>query len=104
MHVVTDVDREPGRSTTAGKDGKLTWHFRAQNVRDVAWAASARYLWDATTRAVGDADGDGKPDTALIQSFYRPEQRINHWDEAPATRSTRSSSSRSISGPIPVRT
>ena len=29
VHVVTDVDREPGRSTTAGKDGKLTWHFRA---------------------------------------------------------------------------
>ena len=30
VHVVTDVDREPGRSTTAGKDGKLTWHFRAR--------------------------------------------------------------------------
>ena len=58
-----------GRSTTVGKDGKLTWHFRAQNVRDVAWAASARYLWDATTAAVGDANGDGKPDTSLIQSF-----------------------------------
>ncbi len=82
VHVVTDLDREPGRSTTAGKDGKLTWHFRAQNVRDVAWAASSRYLWDATTAPVGDADGNGAPDTALIQSFYRPEQRINHWDES----------------------
>ena len=69
VHVVTDVDREPGRSTTAGKDGKLTWHFRAQNVRDVAWAASSRYLWDATNAAVGDANGDGRPDTTLIQAF-----------------------------------
>jgi len=82
VHVVTDLDREPGRSTTAGRDGKLTWRFRAQNVRDVSWAASARYLWDATNAAVGDADADGRPDTALIQSFYRPEQRVSHWDEA----------------------
>jgi hypothetical protein len=82
VHVVTDLDREPGRSTTAGKDGKLTWRFRAQNVRDVAWATSSRYLWDATNAPVGDAHGDGKPDTSLIQAFYRPEQRINHWDQS----------------------
>ncbi len=82
VHVVTDTDREPGKSTTAGKGGKLTWHFRAQNVRDVAWATSSRYLWDATTAAVGDADGDGRPDSSLIQAFWRPEQRVNHWDES----------------------
>ena len=81
VHVVTDLDREPGRSTTAGKDGKLTWRFHAENVRDVSWAASARYLWDATTAAVGDANGDGRPDSSLVQAFYRPEQRISHWDE-----------------------
>jgi hypothetical protein len=82
VHVVTDVDREPGRSTTAGKDGKLTWHFRAQNVRDVSWAASSRYLWDATNAAVGDANNDGRPDTTLIQAFWRPEQKVSHWDES----------------------
>ena len=82
VHVVTDLDREPGRSTTAGKDGKLTWRFRAQNVRDVSWAASARYLWDATNAVVGDADDDGRPDTTLIQAFYRPEQKISHWDQS----------------------
>jgi hypothetical protein len=82
VHVVTDLDREPGRSTTAGKDGKLTWHFRAENVRDVSWAASSRYLWDATNAAVGDANDDGRPDTTLIQAFWRPEQKVNHWDES----------------------
>jgi hypothetical protein len=82
VHVVTDTDREPGRSTSAGTDGKLTWRFRAENVRDVSWAASPRYLWDATNAAVGDANGDGKPDTALVQSFWRPEQRVSHWDES----------------------
>jgi peptidase M1-like protein len=82
VHVVTDLDREPGKSTTTGTDGKLTWRFHADNVRDVAWATSARYLWDATTAAVGDAKGDGGQDTTLIQSFWRPEQRANHWDES----------------------
>jgi len=83
VHVVTDLDREPGRATTAGTNGKLTWRFRAENVRDVAWATSARYLWDATNAAVGDATGDGRPDTAAIYSFYRPEQRrISRWDES----------------------
>jgi hypothetical protein len=83
VHVVTDLDREPGRATTAGTNGKLTWRFRAEKVRDVAWATSARYLWDATNAAVGDATGDGRPDTAAIYSFYRPEQRrISHWDES----------------------
>jgi hypothetical protein len=83
VHVVTDLDREPGRATSAGTNGKLTWRFRAEKVRDVAWATSARYLWDATNAAVGDATGDGRPDTAAIYSFYRPEQRrISHWDES----------------------
>jgi len=83
VHVVTDLDREPGRATTAGTKGKLTWRFRAENVRDVAWATSARYLWDATNAGVGDATGDGRPDTTAIYSFYRPEQRrISHWDES----------------------
>jgi hypothetical protein len=83
VHVVTDVDREPGKSTTAGTNGKLTWRFRAENVRDVSWATSARYLWDASNADVGDANGDGRPDTTAIYSFYRPEQRrMNHWDES----------------------
>ena len=82
VHVVGENDREVGRSTTAGKDGKLTWHFSAKNVRDFAWGASSRYLWDATNAAVGDMNGDGRPDSSAIYSFYRPEQRINHWDEA----------------------
>ena len=83
IHVVTEPDREPGKATTTGTNGKLTWRFRAENVRDVSWATSAKYLWDATNAVVGDATGDGRPDTTAIYSFYRPEQRrISHWDES----------------------
>jgi hypothetical protein len=82
VHVVTEADRKPGTSTTTGSNGKLTWRFRADSVRDVSWAASAKYLWDATHAVVGDATGDGRPDTTAIYAFYRPEQRVSHWDQS----------------------
>ena len=34
-------------SRPAGKNGRLTWHFRCQRARDVAWAASSAFVWDA---------------------------------------------------------
>ncbi len=40
-------------------DGMLTWRFKAENVRDVAWAASRAFIWDA-------AGWDG----VLLQSAY----------------------------------
>ncbi len=82
IHVVTENDRSPGASTTQGTNGKLTWRFRADTVRDVSWATSARYLWDATSAVVGDVNRDGRPDTSAIYSFYRPEARISHWDQS----------------------
>ena len=55
---------EVGQAFTrpAGPSPTLTWHFAAKNVRDVAWAASAGFIWDASGYA-----------GALIQSFYPPE-------------------------------
>ena len=73
-------------------------------MRDVAWATSAKYLWDATNAAVGDVNGDGRPDTSAIYSFYRPEQRINHWDEAARYGRHSIEFFSSTSGPIPSRT
>ena len=46
----------------AGPRSTLTWHFTARNVRDVAWAAAANFIWDASGY-----------DGILIQSFYPPE-------------------------------
>jgi len=39
----------------------LTWHFRASNVRDVAWAAAPSFRWDAVSW-----------NGILIQTLYRP--------------------------------
>lgn len=34
-------------STRPKSKGDLTWHFRMENTRDVSWAASRAFLWDA---------------------------------------------------------
>ncbi|WP_412063048.1 M1 family metallopeptidase [Rubrivirga sp. IMCC45206] len=51
--------------------GRRVWRFAADDVRDVAVSASARYVWDATHASV-DQDGDGAPEAVGIHAFYRP--------------------------------
>jgi hypothetical protein len=82
VNVVKEADRGAGKSTTEGADGRLTWRYRASNVRDVTWATSNLYLWDVTTTDVGDVTGDGKPDSTLIGSYYRPDRIRNGWRES----------------------
>ena len=57
------------------QDGTLTWRFRAQQVRDVAWAASPEYQWDAS-------GWDG----TLAQAYYRPSARDTWQDAAKMSR------------------
>lgn len=41
-------ENEIGKSSTRPKTlGNLTWHFKMTNSRDVAWAASKAFIWDA---------------------------------------------------------
>ena len=47
-----------------------TWRWHADNVRDVAWATAANYLWDATSW-----------DGILTEAFY-PVERIGTWRTA----------------------
>ncbi len=48
--IVTAADRAAGSATAAG--AQLVWHFVADTVGDVAWAASNKYLWDATRATI----------------------------------------------------
>jgi hypothetical protein len=47
--------------------GNLTWHFKMENTRDVAWAASNAFIWDAAKINLPE----GK--TAMAQSVYPKE-------------------------------
>ncbi len=82
VHVVGAAERGAGSATLTSPSGRLTWRFRADNVRDFAWGTSDRYLWDATLAVAGDAGGDGRPDTTAIHTFYRPEKVQWAWDQS----------------------
>jgi hypothetical protein len=63
VQVVTGAELASGAARPVS-DGSLTWRFKAENVRDAAWAASPEYLWDAT-------GWEG----ILAQAFYRSAAR-----------------------------
>lgn len=46
-----------------------TWHFKAQNVRDFAWASSRKFMWDAK----GYQQGGGEQPLVMAMSFYPKE-------------------------------
>src|SRR6266568_2579888 len=60
--IITKAEVGQPSARPAGPRPTLTWHFTAKNVRDVAWAAAANFIWDASGY-----------DGTLIQSFYPPE-------------------------------
>src|SRR5213080_4692473 len=60
--IITKAEVGQPSSRPAGPRPTLTWHFTAKNVRDVAWAAAANFIWDASGY-----------DGVLIQSFYPPD-------------------------------
>ena len=65
-------------------DGTTTWRYRAENVRDVAWAASEAFILDAASAAV--AMPDGTTNNVLVMSAY-PHEGLGTpdnpgWEEA----------------------
>lgn len=68
-HIVTATELSSGAARPR-QTGTLTWKFRADHVRDVAWAASPEYLWDAS-------GWDG----ILAQAYYRP-SAVETWKDA----------------------
>jgi len=65
--VAPDEVGDPSTRPTA--EGTLTWHFRADSVRDFAFAMAPEVRWDATSW-----------DGVLIQAVYRPSAPL--WEEA----------------------
>jgi len=61
MFIITPDEAVENQSDKAS--GTKTWVFRAQNVRDFAWASSRKFIWDA----MGVEVGDNHP---LAMSYY----------------------------------
>ncbi|WP_321394141.1 M1 family metallopeptidase [Emcibacter sp.] len=71
IHIVTP-DEAMMNQAEATDDNK-TWHFRADNVRDFAFASSRKFIWDA----MGVYQKENKQ-TVLAMSFY-PEEANPLW-------------------------
>ncbi|MEX0769178.1 MAG: M1 family metallopeptidase [Balneolaceae bacterium] len=69
VHIVTEADL--GGTTQMSENGKLTWKFTAENVRDAAFSATSESIWDGARAPVGDVNGDGQQNYTRINSFYR---------------------------------
>ena len=48
MFIVTE--EEALENEKEGTDKTKTWRFKADNVRDFAWASSRKFMWDATKK------------------------------------------------------
>ena len=68
------VVRVAEASALEGEDRRV-WRFQADSVRDFAFAASARYVWDAVGADVGGDRG-----RIRVDAFYDP--AIEHWADA----------------------
>ena len=66
--IITAADLTSGAARPR-TTGTMTWEFKANHVRDVAWAASPDYQWDVSSYK-----------GALAQAYYRPSAAIN-WDD-----------------------
>lgn len=70
--IVTQAEAEANEKTKAS--GTKTWKFRAENVRDYAFCASRKFIWDAM--AVKLSDGN----EPLAMSYY-PKEGNPLWEE-----------------------
>ena len=70
VHIITQDELKSGAARPKGKSGVLTWRFNAKQVRDVVWAASPDYMWDASSWQGHMAYG-----------YYRP-SAIDTWKDA----------------------
>ncbi len=69
--VVIETQAEREVAEKQKKEGKKTWIFKADNVRDVAFATSRKYIWDAM-----QIDQTGRK--VMCMSFY-PKEASSLW-------------------------
>jgi hypothetical protein len=69
--IVTQAEAEAKEKTRAS--GTKTWHFKAKNVRDFAWASSRKFIWDA--------QGFKKDATNVMAMSFYPKEGNPLWEK-----------------------
>jgi hypothetical protein len=73
--IVPIITNAEARATPTA--GTKTWRFRAQNVRDVAWAGAPDFRWDAAS--TGPIEGN--PQGVLAQAYYEIAKSGTSWEQ-----------------------
>ncbi|KKK97991.1 hypothetical protein LCGC14_2647220, partial [marine sediment metagenome] len=63
------TEEEALENEKQGTDQTKTWRFKAENVRDFAWASSRKFMWDAK----GYQQGGNEQPLVMAMSFYPKE-------------------------------
>lgn len=71
VFIVTESEARKNEKQKSGD--QKTWHFKAQNVRDFAFATSRKFIWDAMGVHFGDR-------TVMAMSFY-PKEGNPLWEQ-----------------------
>ncbi len=74
VYIVTP--EEALENEKSGTTGTKTWHFKAQNVRDFAWASSRKFAWDAK----GYNQGGAVNPFVMAMSFF-PKEGGELWEK-----------------------
>jgi hypothetical protein len=72
VFLVTETEAGNPALTRPVQNGKLTWHFKMKNSRDIAWASAKNFIWDAAR--INLAGGK----KAVAQSVYTKESAGNN--------------------------
>ncbi|ABV87419.1 M1 family metallopeptidase [Shewanella pealeana] len=63
------TEEEALENESEGTTREKTWHFKAENVRDFAWASSRKFMWDAK----GYQQPGAEQELVMAMSFYPKE-------------------------------
>ncbi|MEP5610728.1 MAG: M1 family metallopeptidase [Cyclobacteriaceae bacterium] len=95
--IIIVTENEAKKNEAKRSAAKKTWKFKAENVRDFAFASSRKFIWDAQAVRVGE-------NTPLAMSFY-PKEGNPLWEKE-STLAVKNTlefySSRTIDYPYPV--
>lgn len=77
VHIIKPEEVGNTQVTRPKQSGKITWHFKMENTRDIAFASSKAFIWDAARMNLPD----GKK--AIAQSAYPIESNGNNgWERS----------------------
>ena len=97
MEIVTLAEAKENEKATRSTTTK-TWHYKAKNVRDFAWTASPKFIWDA--EAVKNENGK----KVMCMSYYGKEAYpiYNRYSTKAVAHTLKTYSKYSIPYPYPV--